>query len=1095
MLRVTTIYASSAASAAAYYTKYLAESPGEVPGVWTGKQASALGLSGDVRGEDLQALLEGRDPVRGTPLGRPLTDRTRADGTVVRAVAGFDATFSAPKSLSVVWALTQDRRLLEAHDTAVRAALEHLERYGATTRIRTLNGRLHPDTNGLTMAMFRQTTSRADDPQIHSHVAISAKVQTGDGRWLALDARYLKRFQRMLGGLYQSVLRNELTHRLGASWEAIEHGQAEIVGVPTEVRELFSKRSEQVDQSMLDKRAEFVARQGREPNQWELAAIKRQAAADTRSAKSGNGVTDLARRWAAEAATTGWTGPDLLAAVVAAGVDQPTTASTINVDELIAALSTGGSAWNRANVVSAICDLARPNPNLDGQRWAEIVERVADDVVAGCVELDPADTAGPRRRSDGRSMWLEPSSAHITTDAILREEELVLTWALDSQADDPQPSTTVGIDELDVLQAAAAASAAGSDRLVLIVGPAGTGKTTTLRAAVDDLERAGRHVFGVAPSAKAARVLEQETGVPADTVAKLLHEWHRTDRAPHPRYQLPAGSTLLIDEAGMVATPALSRLAALATARDWRVVLIGDPHQLQAVGRGGLFNELCATARAHELQRIHRFTEPWEAAASLMLRRGDSRGWDAYLDHGRVVAGTFDEHLATVAQRWLDAAAEGGTVAVVASTNEHVDALNHAIQTARVEQGQLDRADAVRIGGGEHAQVGDHVVTRRNDRGITTSDGEPIRNRDQWIVDSIGGDGSITLSSIRGHGTAVLPADYVREHVRLGYAATEHGVQGDTTTIGIELASSATSRRGAYVGLTRGRQDNTVLVVTDSHDLDEARDILDRIITIDRADVPATTQRRALAAVDHAPARRPAPRCRIPEWLPAVRATISESLAEAERSAAELQGRRDHAAAELAAAEHRLAVAQHCYAPFVPANNAARAIVRQAQERVWATHHTATYGKGRSQRIAKRETKTAEAELTVARQHEAETKATAAPAWNAVADAMRQVDAIRRSIGTTEILESWDATPERAEQFRSLRAAVDDWQRWASGERLPRERVTSMLVTLNSDDAAVSLAGVAGLADAVERWADAQGLDVAARPLSQRRAPSVGVEL
>ena len=178
--------------------------------------------------------------------------------------------------------------------------------------------------------------------------------------------------------------------------------------------------------------------------------------------------------------------------------------------------------------------------------------------------------------------------------------------------------------------------------------------------------------------------------------------------------------------------------------------------------------------------------------------------------------------------------------------------------------------------------VGDHVVTRRNDRRITTDNGEPIRNREVWTVTGVGDDGSLTVAANRGHGTAFLPAKYVRDQVRLGYAATEHGVQGDTTTVGIELVSLATTRRGAYVGLTRGREDNTVLVVTESHDLDEARDALDRIISIDRADVPATTQRRELAATDRAP-RRPQPRCELPDWLPELRAEIAQQLADTER--------------------------------------------------------------------------------------------------------------------------------------------------------------------------------------------------------------------
>jgi conjugative relaxase-like TrwC/TraI family protein len=207
MLRVTTLYASSAAATAAYYTRYLADAPGEEPGRWLGCQADGLGLAGRVEADDLQLLLEGRHPSDGTPLGSVLIDRGIADGRVMRAVAGFDATFSAPKSLSVWWALTGDTGLLDAHDAAVTAALGYLERHGATTRIRSHGRRLHPDTRGLTMATFRQTTSRADDPQVHTHAVISGKVQTVDGRWRALDARFLKRHQRTLGGRYQSVLR------------------------------------------------------------------------------------------------------------------------------------------------------------------------------------------------------------------------------------------------------------------------------------------------------------------------------------------------------------------------------------------------------------------------------------------------------------------------------------------------------------------------------------------------------------------------------------------------------------------------------------------------------------------------------------------------------------------------------------------------------------------------------------------------------------------------------------------------------------------------------------------------------------------------
>ena len=174
----------------------------------------------------------------------------------------------------------------------------------------------------------------------------------------------------------------------------------------------------------------------------------------------------------------------------------------------------------------------------------------------------------------------------------------------------------------------------------------------------------------------------------------------------------------------MIGTGALARLVGLAEVHGWRLALIGDHRQLQAVGRGGLFNELCVTGRSIELTRIHRFTQPWEAAASLQLRHGDPRGLNAYFDHDRVIADTFDNHLARIADLWLDTTRHG-TAAITAATNEHVDKINAAIQTKRINIGQLEADHAASIGGGERAYVGDVVATRRNNRHLHTTTGDP----------------------------------------------------------------------------------------------------------------------------------------------------------------------------------------------------------------------------------------------------------------------------------------------------------------------------------------------------------------------------------
>jgi len=706
------------------------------------------------------------------------------------------------------------------------------------------------------MATFRQTTSRADDPQVHTHAVISAKVQTADGRWLALDARFLKRHQRTLGGLYQSVLRNELAHQFGFEWTDIVSGQAEIVGVADELLTAFSKRTAAIDAALDAKLDDFRNRQGRDPTRWERAALTREASADTRSTKSGHGASDLRARWIDEASAVGWSPSRAVAAVETTGEARAREpAPPLTVSGVVGALSTSGSTWTRADVLRAICDAQRPVSQLDGARWAAALELLCDQVVKQCEELDPADATSHRRGSDGRSMWLEPTAPHLTSTTVLAEEERVLCWAMESDVTDPAPSSTVDCGDLDVLQANAAAAAAGHDRLVLIVGPAGAGKTSALRAAVADLALQRRSVFGLAPSAKAARVLQRDAGLRADTVAKLLHEWERGDRPPLRDYLLPAGTTVIVDEAGMTGTGALARLVTLADNHRWRLVLVGDHHQLQAVGRGGLFHELCATGRCHELQRIHRFDQPWEAAASLQLRRGDSRALDAYQSHHRIIPDTFERHLDRIADAWIDVSAAGDATAITTSTNEHVDAINAAVQAARLHEGQLHETVSVAIGGGERAHVGDMIATRRNDRQLSADDDEPVRNRELWTVAALHPDGSLSARRRTGRGTVVLPAAYVAEHVRLGYAATEHGNQSDTVTVGIQLVTAATTRRGLYVGATRGRAANLLLVVTDESDVAEARDTLERVLASDPVDVPATTQRRILAAADRTPLR------------------------------------------------------------------------------------------------------------------------------------------------------------------------------------------------------------------------------------------------
>jgi conjugative relaxase-like TrwC/TraI family protein len=1096
VLRVSTLYADTSVATAAYYTRYLTQADGEQPGQWTGRQAALLGLSGEVTTEDLQALLEGRDPRSGVSLGSPFVNRATSSGRVVRAVAGFDATLSAPKSLSVWWALSGDEGLAECHDVAVRAVVDCVERFGSTTRVRSNGARLHPESQGLTVAVFRQTTSRLDDPQLHSHVVISSKVQTLDGRWFALDARSLKGFQRSMGGLYQSVLRAELTARYGVVFGEIVKGQAEIAGMPDGLLEEFSKRSVQVERAYQRLLADFYTREGRDPISKEDGAMRRQAAADTRGHKSGHGAGDLRSRWLAEAATVGVTAETLADSINAAAVNQPEVEQSVTVGEVIAAVAEQRSAWHRFDVLQAICDVARPQPAVDGAHWARMLHEVTDTVLAECVDLDPEDTSTRRRGSDGRSVWIEPSARHHTSSDVLAQEEHIICWAMDAQLDPPAPSITVSTGRLDVMQAEAAAAVAGRDRLVLVVGPAGAGKTTMLAAAVDDLTQQGRVVFGVAPTAKAARVLESETGMGSDTVAKLLHEWRRTDRPPERPWRLPVGATVIVDEAGMIGTSDLHQLTHLADAQRWRLVLVGDPHQLQAVGRGGMFGELCATGRTIELDTIHRFHNQWEAAASLKLRHGDPGGLDAYLDHDRIVAAPFDEHVDNLAHYWAGAHERGEYVAITTTTNDHVDAINTAVHQHRQALGQLGDT-RLELGDGFEVAVGDVITTRRNERFLRTSMGESVRNRDYWTIDDIGVDGSLSVARIDGHGSVTLPAVYVAEHVQLGYAATEPGNQSDTATRSATLATTATTCRGLYVAITRGQVENLVLVVTDSHDVADAADVLEQVLASDRAERPATSVRRDLAATTPTPTS-PAPvvqtRCEIPPWYDetyrVVHAEFLDALGRL-RAERDEEERVDHRINEL---DVLLVELEPACQPHDDAIDAARNALDDAKQHRRQLERTINEGGRRERRDARRERPAAERNVTAAEHHLDVVTQQARPVLERRARLYSERSDLVRDVRDFRVwrrqINNYYPTSELAEARHD---ALVTWKHWADGHPIAADRLATAADTLCASDRPELRA----LAAPLTGWLTEQGLETRPhRPDVESRSagPELGIE-
>ena len=228
-----------------------------------------------------------------------------------------------------------------------------------------------------------------------------------------------------------------------------------------------------------------------------------------------------------------------------------------------------------------------------------------------------------------------------------------------------------------------------------------------------------------------------------------------------------------------------------------------------------MFAELCATSRVHELARLHRSPTLGSrrvAAATSRRPRCPRRLRGARADHRRQLRRPPPPPRPGVARG--DRA--GQTIAITASTQR----ARRRAQPRYPAGSPRRRPPRPRPGGARSRRATactsvTSIVTRRNDRRLLTTAGQPVRNRDRWTVTATLTDGALVVSHLGGHGTVTLPAEYAREHVRLGYAATEHGHQGDTVDIAYELVTRATTHRGLYVGATRGRAANQVLVVTD----------------------------------------------------------------------------------------------------------------------------------------------------------------------------------------------------------------------------------------------------------------------------------------
>ena len=895
-------------------TRYYAES-GTPPGRFMGaglaglNDGNGVGKGSEVTEQMLFNMLGMcSDPVTGQQLGRaanrwpkplqtPVSERVAAlapnlnaveradktaeieaeerqrERTITRPVAGFDLTFSVPKSISVAWAVADagtQSVIYAAHQEAIQHTLAYAERHTFFTRTGT-NGVVQEQVRGVVATAFDHWDSRAGDPQLHTHLVMFNRVQSLDGVWRTLDSRGLFKQVVTLSEMHEGILSDLLTDRLGWGFDPRPRKHSaepkhEVTGVSDELQREFSQRSTQIEHEKNRQVQAFIAKHGRRPSPLEAVRLRQHATLATRPPKQHRSLGEQTEQWRRRARH--YVGKDTVtwAQTLRDRNDLPRLRADDLDDEMLADTAREGRRTARH-----VHPRERPGEVhrlLHGVRFAApddriaVAERATDTALADAVALSPRSPHHvPQRfqRADGSSKFRPIGAEVYTTEALLDAETRLLDAGRDVTGPVVDRSVIAAVCEQELPgktypmstdQALAVEQIASSGRVVdVLVGPAGTGKSTSMAGlrAVWEAQHGPGSVLGLAPSAVASEVLADELGIETDNTAKWLTEQkrqperrhrlrrlqplaHRAGLAPAQRSRLAAriaeleseidrwdmtpGRLVIIDEASLAGTFALDTLAVQARSSGAKLLLVGDWAQLSAIEAGGAFAMLVRDrAIAPELRDVHRFSHGWEKTASIALRVGNEDAIGDYTRHGRVVSGARDELLDALYSAWQADVARGQTSLMIAGDLDTVAELNRRAQADRAAVGEV-HGGGLPIAGGGQAYVGDRVVTRLNDRHLTTGRHRWVKNGDAWIVTGAAADGWLTVRRETGGGEVVLPAAYAREHIELGYASTAHRAQGRTVDTAHALLSVTTTREVLYVSATRGRQSNRLYVDT-----------------------------------------------------------------------------------------------------------------------------------------------------------------------------------------------------------------------------------------------------------------------------------------
>jgi conjugative relaxase-like TrwC/TraI family protein len=841
-----------------YYTK------GEViRGVWHGELAVRWGLAGEVREVQFQRLAEGQHPITGEQLVRHQTARemTNARGerlTTMEHRAGWDATFSAPKSVSLTALVGGDDRVREAHRESVRVALNELEPYVHAR----LGGNRHPETTGNAVAaLFEHDSARPVNgyaaPQLHTHAVIFNLTETADGNVRPLQPRELYRTQQYATAVYRSELAARLT-ALGYEIERGRSGQPEIHGYTREYIDASSPRRQQIEDYLA-----AADRQG--------AASAQIAAHQTRERKVDVSHDEMQRRHHEVAEQFG----NQPARIVEAAEHYQDEHQFEHQREWT-------DAARRAVTFARDCNLEREAVVEERALLRDALQRSL-----GEARLDDVKQEFERRVERGEFIAVEqersmPDRSFTTPSMIELERETIERMRAgqgqhaELASEHTREAITREYDHLNEGQRAAVHEILASrDQVTALEGTAGAGKTTALKAVRDAAAREGYQVQGFAPTSRAAHKLG-ESGIESHT---LQHHLARGEQ------DTPAADQkrlYVLDESSLASTKQmhtfLERLGP-----DDRVLLVGDVRQHEAVEAGRPYQQLQeAGVRTAHLDEIVRQRDPELKAVVEQLSRGEVHGAVERMDQqGRVhEIGPREDRLTAIANEYVK---DPQATLVVAPDNQSRQDLNDVIHRTMQREGHVDRhehqtsvlvprqeitgadrqwaqryeeGDVVRYSRGSKTlgiEAGDYTRVERVDakanevtvrtqddrtlsydprrlQGVTLyREGERafatgdrvqmtapdrergVPNRELGTIERIDRNGGIDIRWDSGRTSSLEAGE--RRHLDHGYAVTSHSSQGQTAgrvLVHVETGRASeklVNQRLAYVAVSRGQYD------------------------------------------------------------------------------------------------------------------------------------------------------------------------------------------------------------------------------------------------------------------------------------------------